>query len=472
MQLLKYTFYFLVLGIALLAFLFFGSEVALPLLGLFFIFIVLVSYLKSHTIAVEQIDHSISDQLKHQRVSANQKTRSIPADPKVLAVLQRRLQSGNKNKSGAAPIKLQESVDKDKFEQIIDSSSSESLQNEKIKVTISSGAKSKFSSSIGEQKALPKKLLSYAQASGQPIIDAESAESSVNKSQGLRTDSNQAAENGFKPQQKNTAKIGNFAEKAAKPLLSDFGLSREYNKKKSIFDELSREPAASNQSETAPQTPVVRDQAPASTSKNMKDLLPNSSSDLISRVKSFNENKEYDKALAAISEFQGQKDFMVVDSANSELLFQEAISKINAGLPAESRTILLEYFEKYISSDSANFEKRLAQACHAFRENKAESQGLPLFITLLGIKRSNKDLSSMDKIYDDIIAAYTELDEVDKIIESYQNQLAIKNNLNDFDGQLEALDKLGKIYYEVGDKIGVNFCYSRSMEIRQKMLSA
>lgn len=182
------------------------------------------------------------------------------------------------------------------------------------------------------------------------------------------------------------------------------------------------------------------------------------------------ENKKYPEAKQAIEKFLAEPKFALSPSKKGELLFQLGRAEIELGNPEAARSLFFECFSKHFPRESVNFQTKLETTVLLFKEKKALSLAIPFLITSLSVKRQVQDYPAMDGLYQDIAAAYLELQDDNRLIETYQNHLAIKNKLQDYEGELDILDKLGKLYFDHGDQQGSKFCYQKSLEVRQAML--
>jgi hypothetical protein len=75
----------------------------------------------------------------------------------------------------------------------------------------------------------------------------------------------------------------------------------------------------------------------------------------------------------------------------------------------------------------------------------------------------------MDTIYQEIEAAYRQMEDWPRLIQTLQNHLSIRKTLKDHTGQLDLLDHLGKLLYDQGDAASSKKCYERRLVIENEM---
>lgn len=205
---------------------------------------------------------------------------------------------------------------------------------------------------------------------------------------------------------------------------------------------------------------------------NLTDQLSSAEDEVLAEAKKLAQAGEIIQSTGTIKNFLDSNDIPVKPAVLAELVYLMGTNQLKEENFEAARDNLIDYFSNKINKDDPDFEKKLDNVSDIFESKGAQKFALPFFITALSIKRENQNFQAMDSIYNNIIKAYADLAEEDKMIEGYQNQLAIKRRLGDIEGQLDLLDKLGKLYYDQKNNGGYSFCYQQTIEIKKKMLEA
>jgi len=128
-----------------------------------------------------------------------------------------------------------------------------------------------------------------------------------------------------------------------------------------------------------------------------------------------------------------------------------------------------EIFQKYVPRDHTEFLPLLEKLIGKYIEIDQQQYAVHFLFTALNEYRQAHEFSKMDELYSEIENAYQQQNDSPRLIQTYQNHLAIKKSLHDYGGQLDLLDHLGKLLYDQGDAEGSKKCYEERLTIENKM---
>lgn len=127
-------------------------------------------------------------------------------------------------------------------------------------------------------------------------------------------------------------------------------------------------------------------------------------------------------------------------------------------------------FKNHMKKTDILYLQMLNEVIDTFQENNQLQHSISFLFTLLNEYRVKGDRLKMDEVYLQIEAGYEQQEDWPRLIQTYQNHLSIRKAQNDYEGQLELLDALGKLYYDQDDKAGSRSCYEQSIQIKKEML--
>ena len=87
----------------------------------------------------------------------------------------------------------------------------------------------------------------------------------------------------------------------------------------------------------------------------------------------------------------------------------------------------------------------------------------------LDLCRREKNYGRMDRIYGELEEIYFAKGDRKNLLEAYKNHYSIKKKLKTIEGQLDILDLMGKLYFDLGDKTSSRACYTESLKIKKEM---
>lgn len=128
-----------------------------------------------------------------------------------------------------------------------------------------------------------------------------------------------------------------------------------------------------------------------------------------------------------------------------------------------------EIFNKYVTKNHSEFLPLLEKLIEKFVNQDQQQHAVHFLFTALNEYRQAHEFSKMDILYSEIENAYQQQNDSPRLIQTFQNHLAIKKSLKDYSGQLELLDHLGKLLYDQGDAEGSKKCYKERLTIESKM---
>ena len=203
----------------------------------------------------------------------------------------------------------------------------------------------------------------------------------------------------------------------------------------------------------------------------VEESLEQANTTLEKAMEAFNK-QDYSDALDLIKtwfDFDSQEndDVPVV----SDLLFLQGKCEVLAGYIDDALVTWKKFFNKLdVNKNSQEFTKKIQEVRTIFEEQNKPSHAIPFLFLLLDKYRKSRQFKSMDKVYDLIAKIYHRLDDRENLVGTYKNQLSIKKELGDTDGQLHLLDLMGKIYFDMSDSASSRMCYQESIKIKKNML--
>ncbi len=194
---------------------------------------------------------------------------------------------------------------------------------------------------------------------------------------------------------------------------------------------------------------------------------------VLSAVKKSIKSKKYDEAVKTVRHWLQSDN---TDSAPSEQVKNILLLKVECEIGLQNfndaaktgQLILKKYFTPI---DDESLEQ-IEQWNEKFISAKKQEQALHFLFTTLNEYRIRNDDVKMDQIYMHIEAAYEQMEDWPRLIQTLQNHMGIKKNIKDFEGQLSLLDHLGKLLYDQGDAQGSKRCYEQSIAIKSQMVKA
>ena len=103
---------------------------------------------------------------------------------------------------------------------------------------------------------------------------------------------------------------------------------------------------------------------------------------------------------------------------------------------------------------------------------EAEGQRAALLMKVVAHYRQAGDRAAVDRLYGLIEAAQELAKDEAKLIQYLKNHLEIKKVLEDVDGQLELIDRIGNRYYKLGDTQSARQYYEQGLKLRAEQAPA
>ena len=96
----------------------------------------------------------------------------------------------------------------------------------------------------------------------------------------------------------------------------------------------------------------------------------------------------------------------------------------------------------------------------------AYDEALPLLKDLLKFNRERVNISAMDPLFERIERAHVSMNNNKELVATYKEHLAIKQQLNDMEGELRLLDLISKHYTDSGDQKAAERYHAESQRVR------
>ncbi len=90
-----------------------------------------------------------------------------------------------------------------------------------------------------------------------------------------------------------------------------------------------------------------------------------------------------------------------------------------------------------------------------------------MLLKLLAVYRQANDRPAMDRIYALIEDAQEQTGDEQKLIQYYKNHLEIRTVLDDVEGQLALIDRIGNRYFKLGDTEAARQFYEQGLKLRE-----
>ena len=102
-------------------------------------------------------------------------------------------------------------------------------------------------------------------------------------------------------------------------------------------------------------------------------------------------------------------------------------------------------------------------------KKEAYDEALPLLKDLLRFNRERVNISAMDPLFERIEQAHVSMNNSKELVETYKEHLAIKQQLNDIEGELRLLDMISKHYVDSGDQKAAERYRAESQRVRAEL---
>ena len=102
-------------------------------------------------------------------------------------------------------------------------------------------------------------------------------------------------------------------------------------------------------------------------------------------------------------------------------------------------------------------------------KKEAYDEALPLLKDLLKFNRERVNISAMDPLFERIEQAHVSMNNSKELVETYKEHLAIKQQLDDIEGELRLLDMISKHYVDSGDQNAAERYRAESQRVRAEL---
>ena len=102
-------------------------------------------------------------------------------------------------------------------------------------------------------------------------------------------------------------------------------------------------------------------------------------------------------------------------------------------------------------------------------KKEAYDEALPLLKDLLKFNRDRVNIKAMDPLFERIEQAHVSMNNSKELVETYKEHLAIKQQLDDIEGELRLLDMISKHYVDSGDQKAAERYRAESQRVRAEL---
>ena len=102
-------------------------------------------------------------------------------------------------------------------------------------------------------------------------------------------------------------------------------------------------------------------------------------------------------------------------------------------------------------------------------KKEAYDEALPLLKDLLKFNRERVNISAMDPLFERIEQAHASMNNNKELVETYKEHLAIKQQLDDMEGELRLLDLISNHYVDSGDQNAAERYRAESQRVRAEL---
>ena len=102
-------------------------------------------------------------------------------------------------------------------------------------------------------------------------------------------------------------------------------------------------------------------------------------------------------------------------------------------------------------------------------KKEAYDEALPLLKDLLKFNRERVNISAMDPLFERIEQAHASMNNNKELVETYKEHLAIKQQLDDMEGELRLLDLISNHYADSGDQNAAERYRAESQRVRAEL---
>ena len=182
--------------------------------------------------------------------------------------------------------------------------------------------------------------------------------------------------------------------------------------------------------------------------------------------------ENYNQGLTAIQQwYQLLGTIKIDESVAWEIIFLKGKLEFLFGSIREATKSWEVLVSKYLLPTQKEYEEILLEIIDTFYSGEHFKESIQYSFTILNEYQKKEKREEMDRIYNKIEVAYEKIGDTERLIQTYQNHLAIKKVMKDYEGQLNILDHLGKLFFDQGDKKGSNSCYEQTIRVKKEMMS-
>jgi len=105
----------------------------------------------------------------------------------------------------------------------------------------------------------------------------------------------------------------------------------------------------------------------------------------------------------------------------------------------------------------------------SLEKKEAYDEALPLLKDLLKFNRERVNISAMDPLFERIEQAHASMNNNKELVETYKEHLAIKQQLDDMEGELRLLDLISNHYSDSGDQNAAERYRAESQRVRAEL---
>ena len=119
--------------------------------------------------------------------------------------------------------------------------------------------------------------------------------------------------------------------------------------------------------------------------------------------------------------------------------------------------------------DKTDYSAVMDGIVKTLEKKEAYDEALPLLKDLLKFNRERVNISAMDPLFERIEQAHASMNNNNELVETYKEHLAIKQQLDDMEGELRLLDLISNHYADSGDQNAAERYSAESQRISDEL---
>ena len=206
--------------------------------------------------------------------------------------------------------------------------------------------------------------------------------------------------------------------------------------------------------------------------KKEKKQLAIETGELLLEAEKIHSEGQHEDLLTRIEIFEAENPRFDELPEAGNVLFWKGMANFHLKNYKAAKGVWQNCFDKHLTYEHQDFEKKIMEVVRLYGRHGVQKHGVPFLLTALNYFRRRSDYEVMDSLYEDVTQAYEQLDDAKRVVETLRNHISIRKALKDFEGQLDLVDRLGKIFFDRGNRQGTNYCYEQGLRIQREMAEA